>query len=327
MNYWYDDDVGEIEPVKSEFSEMAGDHTVLWQFMQKVNALPEDTTRDYRLRLTFRGKAHTARMRVVKTYGNNLYIYINEKECIYLIYNEGAEEPFMSQIHADTPARRCFEPAPDRSAFTMADLLMVLLTKLMVAISKYVARDENTYGRDQQSVTITDMARSHTDHVAITPFKIARGGDGIYERYGYYSEALIEIKEAIQHAQIRNLSRSLQAEIKSVVGREVRGDEAVTSVMAEISREEDYGISDRIVRFFGGGGRSSRYDDEEEAFDGTFHMTLDETSPQWAAWDAEMQIVGIGRWGPRHQRTIRRIKARSSRKRSVAAKAARKTWH
>lgn len=301
---------------RSSFSEMTGDHTTLWQLMKKINALPEEAQRTYRLRLTFRGKPYTARLIVHKTFGGNLYLTINENECIKIIYDPAHKKPFKSQIYADTADRRCFEPAPNTSVFRMTDLLMVLTTKLMVAINKYAAKDPN-YDDDDgpkstetgKPITITDIAKK--DFTAITPYKVLRGEEGLYERYGYVSADLEDIRRDIVQQPFSVVPQPYRSQIAKIVNARRAAtkrppvnmyDEPTWQVMRDLTWD-DADFSQQIVEEYLRPSNENYYDEDA----GTINLELDEDSDAWKQWDAEMQVVGVGRWNQqRHTQRRRR---------------------
>jgi hypothetical protein len=295
---------------RSSFSELAGDHAALWQLMKKINALPEQRPnilpdqppRIFRLRLTFRGKPYTVRLIVHKTFGGNLYLTINENECIKIIYDPAHEKPFKSQIYADTADRRCFEPAPNTSAFRMTDLLMVLTTKLMIAISKYAAKDPNYDDGSAKPITITDIAKK--DFTAITPYKVLRGETGLYERYGYVSAELDDIRRDIVNRSFKAVPQPYRSQIEKIVNarRAATGrplvkmyDEPTWQVMRDLTWDEVSGLSQQIVEEYLRPSNDNYYDEDA----GNINLELDESSDAWKRWDAEMQVVGVGRWNPR----------------------------
>lgn len=285
----------------------------MYQLMKRVNAMPNGTKRAFRLRINFHGP-YSMKLIVEKSPHGHLYMTINENKCLYLSYSELSEPRFLSQIYADTADRRCFNPAPNTKRFRMLDFLAVLLTKLMIAIIAFGPRsatntngewnyedeyegDEENYGynsQEESKITLTDIAKK--DGVALTPYKILRGEAGIYERYGYHSAALDRVYDKLHFLQIRNLPYEIRSSLAEVLGKEPRPHERVLDIMEDVpwEAEEVHHISEKIV------------DDllpESYNSDGkSINMVLNEKSKQWAKWDAEMQLVGVGRWDQRHTR-------------------------
>jgi hypothetical protein len=280
----------------------SGDRTVMYRLMLQVNAMRPDTTKTFELRVKFHGY-YTVKLIVKKTGINRLEFYLNENECIYIIYERShPDAPYMSQLYADTAERRCFQPAPNTSQFRMLDLLMVLTTKLMIAIEDffdYEGKADDEYYEEHRGITITDIAKK--DGVALTPYKIMRGEDGIYERYGYVSSTLDKIKHRLPSLRVNSLPYPAHEGLEAVLGRKLAAGELVMPLMANVTweNERDYGISEAIVDDL-----IPMKGDGWMAEGGSIDMVLVRDSDAWAEWDAEMQLTGVRR--PRTTKKTRR---------------------
>lgn len=112
-------------------------------------------------------------------------------DCIRITHRlSGTKYEFSSLLKKDNDQKRCFEPSlnvrtrnnTNSEKGTMTDALQILATKIRMSIPNY----------KEGSIEIADTAS--IDDVNITPFRLLRGQDGLYEKYGYSSDALIEFK-------------------------------------------------------------------------------------------------------------------------------------
>jgi hypothetical protein len=111
-----------------------------------------------------------------------------ENNCIKISYGQNK---FSSLLKKNNAVKKCFEPAlnvrkignENSEKNTMTDALQVLATKIKLAMGKGI-------------IEIGDTAT--IDDISISPFRILRGQDTLYEKYGYESEALDEFKKYIK---------------------------------------------------------------------------------------------------------------------------------
>jgi hypothetical protein len=121
--------------------------------------------------------------------------------CLHVgYYKEGSK--ISSAIKANSPENKCFVPILLTNARNKpeprtknVDVLQVLKTKLALCLP-----NEDT------PITLYDAARS--DHVALSPFYILRGGDAIYEKYGYESEEVTQVKAFIAQSLWKDIAGS-----------------------------------------------------------------------------------------------------------------------
>jgi hypothetical protein len=116
---------------------------------------------------------------------------IIKNECIKITHRlSGTKYEFSSLLKKDDEMKRCFEPAlnvrtrnnTNSEKGTMTDALQILATKISMSMPNY----------EKGSIEISDAAA--IDDINITPFRLLRGQNGLYEKYGYSSDALIEFK-------------------------------------------------------------------------------------------------------------------------------------
>ena len=111
-------------------------------------------------------------------------------DCVNVSYDLDRRE-WKGGILADSPERACFEPILTTNArtkvgkrTTSADVLQILKTKLCLACPV------------EDPVMIIDQANTPT--TMISPFHLLRGGDAFYEKYGYHSAAIGELKDGLR---------------------------------------------------------------------------------------------------------------------------------
>jgi hypothetical protein len=140
----------------------------------------------YRIHFRFNGKISSAQFVVEEDSG---ILKINNK-CIHIELKNSKD--FASFIQKDDNVKKCFEPALNVrkmgninvSKNTMTDALQILSTKIKLAV------------RPKIPIYIFDGATSND--ISISQYRIIRGKDGIYEKYGYESDTINKIKDYIQ---------------------------------------------------------------------------------------------------------------------------------
>jgi len=131
-------------------------------------------------------------------------------DCIKISYVYGDEgtglEPYKGYIYANSDEKKCFEPvlkswrqqattgsaaasATAASGYTSADVLQILKTKMGLL-----------FWPRKDLLCIVDVATK--GDVSISPFNLIRGGHAIYEKYGYKSDFITELKIAIRQQQV-----------------------------------------------------------------------------------------------------------------------------
>lgn len=116
-------------------------------------------------------------------------IYINfTNDCIELNIDETMKGYITSSIHKNSSTPPCFEPRlvsePSDSAnrITTTDVLQILSTKIKTAISP-----SDIYIQDNAEI----------DGIRITPFRLLRGGNPLYQKYGYFNPDIPNIKDIL----------------------------------------------------------------------------------------------------------------------------------
>ena len=116
---------------------------------------------------------------------------IIQNECIKITHRlSGTKYEFSSLLKKNNNQKHCFEPAlnvrtrnnTNSEKGTMTDALQILATKISLSVPNY----------EKGSIEIADAAA--IDDINITPFRLLRGQNGLYEKYGYNSPALVDFK-------------------------------------------------------------------------------------------------------------------------------------
>ena len=142
-----------------------------------------------------------------------------KNDCIKIGYVYGDEttgiEPYKGSISANSDEKNCFDPVLKGSAasafasasaaasgYTATDVLQILKTKIGLLFWP------------RKEICIVDIATK--GDVAISPFKMIRGGDAIYEKYGYTSDFITEVKGIIRQQMVQSylVTRYLKTELE-----------------------------------------------------------------------------------------------------------------
>ena len=143
-------------------------------------------TKNCKLEFTYNGKTYTTKFTASHT---DDIIRLNNN-CVNVLYDL-SRNGWKGGILADSLENACFTPmlttdARDKPGMrtTAADVLQILKTKLCLAFPV------NT------PIMLIDQANTPT--TMISPFHILRGGDAFYEKYGYHSVAIAELKDGLR---------------------------------------------------------------------------------------------------------------------------------
>ena len=153
-------------------------------------------------------------------------------DCVNVSYNLVRRE-WKGGILADSPERACFEPILTTNArnkvgkrTTSADVLQILKTKLCLACPV------------EDPVIIIDQANTPT--TMISPFHLLRGGDAFYEKYGYRSAAIGELKEGLRTFTWSDCSPEMKTVIQEFPGvGEFPPTTLLTDIMKRVSWDQE----------------------------------------------------------------------------------------
>jgi hypothetical protein len=149
--------------------------------------------------------------------------------------------PYRSKIQAnkgnvDEGYIPCFTPQLDIPRGS-ADVLQILSTKIRLQIPGH------------RAITIVDEAEK--DGLYISKAKLVRGMPSIYEKYGYESDVVDDIRDQILASHIRMLnSAQLMGLLEKALGRKIQGDELIVDVMKQIPPgKENVSYHDEVMEF------------------------------------------------------------------------------
>ena len=199
-----------------------------------VDTAIREAIREYLTRIQVKGISETnGKFRLEFDYNGKHYIthFIavhNDKKiavqngCIhmdfeYLDEKGTPQNKFIGSIDSDSPKRKCFEPVLETNLrnkpsprTTAADVLQILKTKLALAFPV------------DARVNLNDGAQK--DRIMIAPFNILRGGNAFYEKYGYRSKPITELKTKIQtfqwsacNEEIKKVIQDYTEKIKKII--------------------------------------------------------------------------------------------------------------
>jgi len=193
-----------------------------------------ETKRRFRLEFDYNGTHY--RTHFIAAHDDEAIAVHNS--CIWVGYEYMDEKgipqnKFIGRIDSDSSARKCFEPIlitnarnkPGRRT-TAADVLQILKTKLSLAFPI------------SAGVNLTDGAQK--DRILIAPFNILRGGNAFYEKYGYRSAPITELKTKIQTFPWSACNEEIKKVIQDCTGRsDWAPDMRLMDIMKTISWEQE----------------------------------------------------------------------------------------
>jgi hypothetical protein len=221
------------------------------QELKEILANP--LSKKYKINFIFNGKPSSAIFTINKR-TNGLTI---ENQCIKINYlRRGVKYEFSSMLKKNDEVKRCFEPAlnvrrPGNTGekHTMTDALQILASKISLSMPDYV----------KGSIEIADSAT--IDDISITPFRLLRGQDGLYEKYGYGSSALTEFKRGLKELKWGDL---MSVEDIREILTYFAGFRALRDVLANVGSDE------LVVDVF----RHISFEDEKATADNKYDASL-----------------------------------------------------
>jgi hypothetical protein len=242
-------------------------------------------------------------------------------DCVNVLYNL-ADREWKGGILANSPERACFNPILTTNArnkagkrTTSADVLQILKTKLCLA-----------YPVDTP-VMLIDQANTPT--MMISPFHILRGGDAFYEKYGYFSSAINELKEGLKTFKWSECSPKIKTVVQEFTkGIEFKPDTLLTDIMKGVSWTEESEFSGKrescwsadIFEIYAMETKGYTKEQMNQFSPVTiWKYTLNQEDPRWIGAKANMVFTKFttdagGGYRTRRKRYVRR---RSMRRRTV----------
>lgn len=251
-----------------------------------------------------------------------------ENPCVMMDFNytnkETKDGHWLGEIAADANETPCFEPRLVTNArnkpgkrTTAADVLQVLKTKIALAFPVSIP------------VALIDGAGTN-DWMKISPFHIMRGGDAFYEKYGYKSPELDDIKEALKRVRWSDCIEEQKEFIRQCSGvSDYPPEMHLIDIMKTISWEQENRwnnanekvLSSRVLRLFATTrGHPIEMTSQGGMFDSEGRIrtiwtyTLNPEDPRWIRYNKELLFTAfhpIAEGGKRKKRKTRKLKRKS----------------
>jgi hypothetical protein len=206
---------------------------------------------------------------------------------------------FIGQIQANSPGKGCFAPTlvsdPREKVgkrTTSADVLQILKTKLGLAFPT------------EMEITIYDGARivetsEDSSPTMISPFHLLRGGKAFYEKYGYSSPIINDLKEPLKTFPWSECTEDAKNVIQDCTSKTYAGEQLLMDIMKEISWDQEVAfnngqersLSYRVFRQFALKQGISLEDSNQFAPSPVWKFSLDKESPEWIQCDKDLQFT------------------------------------
>ena len=258
---------------------------------------PKFAEKRFRLRFSYNGRDYTTQL-LAKHNANEIQL---SNMCLGALFSYELNE-FLGNIQADSPELACFDPILVSNArnkpgirTTTSDVLSVLKTKLSLCFPV------------DAPIGLSDQAEKDT--ITLTPFRILRGGDALYEKYGYRSANVDMIKDRIRQARWGDLGekaqvliqhmykKSQRALIAAGISPEYSDDTLLTDILRPITyeienkynrkylKDDPMGFSAELCMHF-------LLDMPEENRD-VVNFHLDMADPVWLSWSSRLVFTGF----------------------------------
>lgn len=290
---------------------------------------PKFASKSFVLEFTYNEKRYKVRINAVHT-DEKIAI---ENPCVMMdfIYldPDTKDGTWLGEITADIEEVACFDPRLVTNArnkpgkrTTSADVLQVLKTKLALAFPVRIP------------VALIDGAQTNM-WMKISPFHIMRGGDAFYEKYGYRSPEISELKAILPSIKWSDcVPEQKDIILNCTKVDDYPSDMPLITIMKTISWEQEdrwsnennKTLSYRVFRLFAiTQGYSSELTmqggipDSRGVLQTIWTHTLDSNDPKWKRWNSELIFTAFHpelSGGKRKNRKTRRRKhsRRKSRK-------------
>jgi len=171
-------------------------------------------------------------------------IYVSNK-CVGMEYDKSE---FIGFIEANSEEKRCFDPilmtdprnAPEPRT-TAADVLQILKTKLGLLFPT------------DTPITIFDGAHKpektpESAPTMISPFHVLRGGDAFYEKYGYVSPVINDLKHKLPAFTWGSCTEEARDMIRSCTAKEYDPSALLMEIMKTIDWDTEVAFNNRSPR-------------------------------------------------------------------------------
>lgn len=270
---------------------------------------PKFAEKRFRLRFSYNGKDYTTQL-LAKHTDAELQV---SNMCLGTLFSYELNE-FVGNIQADSPELACFDPMLVSNArnnpgirTTSTDVLSVLKIKLSLCFPVDVP------------IGLSDQAEKDT--VTLTPFRILRGGDALYEKYGYRSANIDMMKDHIRRTRWGDLGEGAQGLIQHIYTKSRRALIAADdTLLTDILRPITYEIENKYNRKYLTGETGFSADlfmyfllDMPEMNRDVVNFRLDVADPRWQTWSAALIFTGFEEIGAGMRKTRRRKTRRDKR--------------
>jgi len=250
--------------------------------------------------------------------------------CIKLIFKS---MKFMGSIQAENGVlgwidvdgqTSCFRPKlisdprrPEGSRITAGDVLQTLKTKLALA-----------FPVDGVPIQLVDGIRSAPpsetgSYTMVSPFHIVRGGDAYYERFGYRSQKITDLKTGIRGLIWNDCTTPMKDIIQRYTKKEYPATELLINIMKEISWEEEVAyneshqpsLSSTVFREYALTERTTMEQSHQWSFDNIWTFTLVPGSKDWRQYDAALTFTAFAPSASGGRRKYRKTRGKTSGKR------------
>jgi hypothetical protein len=246
--------------------------------------IPRFLNKTFELDFTYNDKSYTTRF-VASHTDSELTVH---NECVDMTFEYTVKgkprQKFIGKIESDSKERACFEPIlltnvrnkPGKRT-TNANVLQILKTKLGLTFPTSVP------------ITIFDGARN--DMTMISPFYLLRGGDAFYEKFGYKSSVITELKSLLKDFLWKDCNEEQRSMISDYTGiKEYPSTDRLMDIMKTISWDhettiniqKDRSLSYRVFRWFALLCKAYTFEQTNQfAIDSIWEFTLDVDDPRW----------------------------------------------
>ena len=270
---------------------------------------PEFSNKSFKLQFTYNGVMYTTSFKASHV-GDTITI---DQGCVTMTLEPAG---FIGQIQANSPGKGCFDPTlvsdPREKVgkrTTSANVLQILKTKLGLAFPT------------DTEITIYDGARiveisEDGSPTMISPFHLLRGGLAFYEKYGYSSPIINDLKERLKTFPWSECTEDAKSVIRDCTSKTYSDGQLVTDIMKEISWEQEVAfnnrqtasLSYRVFRQFALKQGIPLENSTQFAQTPIWKFSLDKESPAWIQCDTDLQFTSFTETTNSAQSTRRRKK-------------------
>ena len=268
---------------------------------------------------TIHKRTHTTRLHVSRATKRGGGGYTIKNACIDATEGD-------THISANSQEKACFDPVlySDPTA-TMTDVLQVLKTRLALSVPGA-----------PPMVSLTDAAKK--DDVALTEFRLLRGGRPLYEKYGYYARTTDETIAAIAATTWGDIKDKVLASnddvtvtfadaYRDITGTIPTDSESIQTVMSRITLEQEGAYNRALIARI----RPPHFTDiglsfrmvatilHQRRVPHSVFYRLNPVAPEWTRWSDRIRITEVAldaeptqTAGFRHGRSLRRSQTHSS---------------